>query len=156
MKKVLKFIKKHKLLVLLGILVVILIIFVAKLIFLFTDSDEVAIYGTRLETEDTVELDKSKTEKEIINKVNEQSDKTTVRVQGRIVNIMMDVKAEVSRDAAREAAVRALEAFSDDEKKYFDIQFFISKTGETEENKQFPIMGYKHHTKDGITWTKDR
>ena len=34
-----------------------------------------------------------------------------------------------------------------------DIQILINNKANTE---QFPIIGYKHHTKGGIAWNKDR
>ena len=40
-----------------------------------------------------------------------------------------------------------------EQKKYYDIQVFVQKSKETNE---FPIIGYKHHTKDSFSWTKDR
>ena len=36
---------------------------------------------------------------------------------------------------------------------YYDIQVFISKDND---DASFPIIGYKHKDKDGISWTKDR
>ena len=38
-------------------------------------------------------------------------------------------------------------------KNYYDIQFIIENDTNTAE---FPIIGYKHHTKPEISWTKDR
>ena len=41
----------------------------------------------------------------------------------------------------------------DNIKNYYDIQFIIENDTNTAE---FPIIGYKHHTKPEISWTKDR
>ena len=46
-----------------------------------------------------------------------------------------------------------IEQFSDAEKAYYDFQIFIKNVKNVE---QFPIVGYKHHGKDNISWTKDR
>jgi hypothetical protein len=46
--------------------------------------------------------------------------------------------------------------FSDEEKKFYDFQFFVEKTVEAGDKNQFPIIGYKHHASENITWTKDR
>ena len=48
---------------------------------------------------------------------------------------------------------KVIEKLSDKQKKYFDVQIFIKKSSKDE---KFPIIGYKHHNKDNITWTKDR
>ena len=68
----------------------------------------------------------------------------------------MSIKDEVNRDGAKAAAGKVLENLSKDQKEYYDIQVFISKTGKTEDAGQFPIIGYKHHVSEGYTWTKDR
>mgnify|MGYP006874657562 CR=1 FL=1 len=46
-----------------------------------------------------------------------------------------------------------LDEFKDNQKKFYDFQFFIDNESNTE---QFPIIGYKHRSIDSITWTKDR
>lgn len=41
-------------------------------------------------------------------------------------------------------------------KKYYDFQIFLKKSDKAENSKQFPVVGYKHHVRDEIRWTKDR
>ena len=67
----------------------------------------------------------------------------------------IDVKLNegVSVDTARSLASKTLDKLSDDEKAYYDIQFIIINESDTD---HFPIMGYKHHTKSAISWTKNR
>lgn len=153
MKKVLKFIKNHKLLFVLSILLIAVIIFSIYLYLIFTDNDETAIYGTRLDGEEKVEIDVNKSNKLVEEKVKDIVNNVTVRKQGRIVNVILTVKDEITRDVAKNYSNELLTAFTDDERGYYDFQIFVNKTNE---DAQFPIIGYKHHQKDAIRWTKDR
>lgn len=153
MKKVLKFIKNHKLLFVLSILLIAVIIFSIYLYLIFTDNDETAIYGTRLVGEEKVEIDVNKSNKLVEEKVKDIVNNVTVRKQGRIVNVILTVKDEITRDVAKNYSNELLTAFTDDERGYYDFQIFVNKTNE---DAQFPIIGYKHHQKDAIRWTKDR
>jgi vacuolar-type H+-ATPase subunit H len=73
----------------------------------------------------------------------------------------------VSIDEAKGIASESLGQFSDKVKKYYDIQFMIKKKDEEgrKETKvideettkeitiyEFPIMGYKNKTREGIVW----
>ena len=153
MKKILKFIKKHKLLLLFIILLIVAAVFAIKVFLIFTDTDETAIYGERLNGADYVELDVSKSNDKVKAKVGDLASGVTVRKQGRIINVIINLKDDVTRDAAKDISNQLLGEFSDKEKAYYDFQIFLNKTNE---DAQFPIIGYKHHTKAEIKWTKDR
>lgn len=153
MKKILKFIKKHKLLLLFVILLIVATVFAIKVFLIFNDKDETAIYGERLNGAGYVEIDTSKSTDKVKAKVGDLASGVTVRLQGRIVNIIINLKEEVTRDAAKDISNQLLGEFSDKEKAYYDFQIFLNKTNE---DAQFPIIGYKHHTKAEIKWTKDR
>ena len=147
-----KFIKKNKSTIV-GILVFILALAGIIAVKGVLSSDEgKAIYGTRLKGINEVKItDKQK--KEVENKLANDTDKVEVSVAGRIINILITAKEGTSLENAKKLGDKAVEAFSSAEKKYYDIQIFITN----EKNKaQFPIIGYRHHTKNTITWTKDR
>ncbi|MBR6949729.1 MAG: hypothetical protein IKH54_06075 [Bacilli bacterium] len=156
MKKVLNFIKKRKLLILLVILIILLIVFAIKIFAIFTDNEEGAIYGERLSGIKSVKVDTSKETDTIKAKIGESVKSISIRRQGRILNILITVNDDKSRDDSKNIAKDAVGELSDKIKEYYDIQLFISKDGDTEDKGQFPILGYKHHTKENITWTKDR
>lgn len=156
MKKFFNKMRKHKLLVLFAILMIIALICLIKLILIFTESDEVALYGNRLNGADKVEVKESTATKEVKSKIKDDIDSVKVRVQGRIVNIIINIKKETNRDKAKEISQAAIDTFSDGEKEYYDFQIFVSKKDDADDSGEFPIVGYKHHTKDGISWTKDR
>lgn len=147
-----KYIKKNKnIIVAFGVFTLVLIgIFFVKN--LFSPNESSVIYGNRLEGIKNVKIT-SKTINETKNKLNDETSNVEVRIAGRIVYIIMKAKEETSLDAAKELGVKSLEPFSEKEKKYYDFQIFIENDKNT---SQFPIIGYKHHTKESITWTKDR
>ena len=135
--KFIKYAKKNSSAVI-GISVFVLVIVALLLIknlFMFDESQ--AIYGTRLEGIDKVKvMDNQK--KDVQEKLSDSTKKVSVRVAGKTIQINITTNEDVSIDTAKE---------------YYDIQIFIQNKGNEE---QFPIIGYKQHTRDGITWTKDR
>lgn len=152
MKEILKFIKKNSRLIV-GIVIVVFLVIIAIMAknFFFPDDAE-AYYGTRLEGIDKVKITDKKKE-ELKEHFKDSSESITVRLQGRIIYLDVKVKEGVSVDTARELANKTLEKLSDDEKAYYDVQFIISNDKDTE---HFPIIGYRHHTKQAISWTKNR
>ena len=156
MKKFMDYVRKHKVLVLFIVLLILLAVFCIKMVLVFTDSDETAIYGDRLNGDDKVEIDVDKCSEKVKSKIGQQAKNVSVRVQGRIIIISISVNDDISRDAAKDLANQAVGEFSDDERAYYDFQIYASKEGDTEDKAQFPIIGYRHHTKDSINWTKDR
>ena len=152
MKNIFKFIKKHSHLIV-GIIIIafLLIIGIMAKNFFFPNEAE-AYYGTRLEGADKIKISDKKKE-ELKEEFKESSKSITVRIQGRIIYLDVKVKEDISVDKSRELSNKTLEKLSDDEKAYYDVQFIISNEKDTE---HFPIIGYKHHTKTAISWTKNR
>ena len=150
-----KFIKRHKgLIVALIVFILVFILFIMAYKFFFPD-EEKANYGDRLDGIEKVELTKADKDK-IIDSQKEISKSTTVRVQGRIIEVNISLNDSANRDQAKESAKKIPESLSEGQKGYYDIQIFVKKEAETEDKAQFPIIGYKHHTLADITWTKDR
>lgn len=143
------FIKRNK-----NIIIVLVVFFVGILLCvqlknILIPNEGAAVYGNRLEGK--VELDKDY--KDQVKKKAEGAKSVKTRVSGRIINITIEVGPDVSASAAKEYASKTLEAFTTEQKAYYDIQFFLTKEGDTE---HFPIMGYKIQDAEKITWTKDR
>ena len=147
-----KFVKKHiNAIVAIGVLVLIVVgLLLLKSIFFPNESK--AIYGTRLDGRNKVEITSDK-KNDIKEELSASAPTVEVRVAGRIVYIIAKVNGDVSLEAAKELGNKVLEKFSDKEKEYYDIQILIENDTNT---SQFPIIGYKHHTKEAIAWTKDR
>ena len=152
MKNIFKFIKKHSHKIVTIIIIIFLIIIGIMVKNFFFPDDAEAYYGTRLEGIEKVKIDDKKKES-LKENFKDSSKSISVRIQGRIIYVDVKLNDDVSRDTAKELSNKTLEKLSEDEKAYYDIQFMINN----EANKdQFPIIGYKHHTKTEIRWTKDR
>lgn len=147
-----KFFKKHKTLTL--IVLMIIAVLLAALIFRDTvNFDETtAIYGNRLEGMDAVKITKEQKSK-VQDALKDQATEVNVRVAGKLVNILIHTNGNIDLAGAKAMGPKALEAFTDEQKKFFDFQFLIDNS---ENQSQFPIIGYKQHSRDSINWTKDR
>ena len=132
-----------------AILVLLGIIFIKNTFFA---GESKAIYGNRLEGRKEVEISSS-TKDKVKKKVEDSAKSVSVRIAGRIIYISINTKDEVTLEAAKNLGKPILEEFSDKEKAYYDIQLLIQNDANA---AQFPIIGYKHHTKENFSWTKDR
>ena len=144
-----KFLKRNKNIIIALVIFFIGILLCVKIKNILVPNDGAAVYGNRLDGK--VEISKN-----LKNDISSKIDSATevdIRVSGRIINVTLTLPSDVSKDAAKEFAKKSLDAFSTDEKSYYDIQFFLVKKDETE---GFPILGYKIQNADNITWTKDR
>ena len=147
-----KFIKKHiNAIVGLGVILLVIIgLLILKDIFYPTENK--AIYGTRTEGVKKNPI-KDEQKNAIIAAFNEKANSTTIRIAGRIIYIDVKLNGETSRDEAKNISATSLGQLPDNIKNYYDIQFIIENDTNTAE---FPIIGYKHHTKPEISLTKDR
>ncbi len=144
--------KKDKVIIILLVLLAILVIILGLMLSDY-NVDNKALYGDRLNGIKSVKISKSKLS-EIDDNVESsgQVEKVETYVQGRIINSEIFIKNEVSRDDAKNLSVKVLEKLSDDEKKFYDVQIFIDK----DDDATFPIIGYRHHNKQDVSWTLDR
>ena len=150
-----KYIKKNKLTVFIIAIFVIVVIVGGYLYNILFASGRSGIYGNRLDGIDEVEIS-DKQYKSIKSKLeeNENVTKVTTDLKGKIVNIIITVKDEVTKDVAKTIAADSLTEFDEDQLKFYDIQIFVKK--DNEELNDFPIIGYKQNGKEGLTWSKDR
>ncbi|MBQ2640332.1 MAG: hypothetical protein IJF92_06215 [Bacilli bacterium] len=148
------FIKKNKFTVLAVVVFLILILLLVQIKNIFFPNEEKAIYGNRLEGSSSVKISDSK-KKFIENNITSDgiANKASVRVSGRIIEVMITVESETSVDVAKELTDKILDTLNKSEEHYYDVQVFINKS---EETSNFPIIGYKHHKKKHFAWTKNR
>lgn len=151
-----KLIEKHKSLFIVGsfalILLIVMIIACLKM-FIFSSSDK---YGHRLDgIEDVViSSDTYKKVKDSI-KENTEVEDVSVRLQGKIVYTTITYTKETSIDKAKEIATASLKNYSSEEIAYYDYSFILTQDfEETDEEKHFIVMGYKHPEIETIGWTK--
>lgn len=146
-----KFIKRNKNIIITLVVFFALILLCVQIKNILFPNDGVAVYGNRLDGK--VELSDNLDNK-IKKSLSEDVTKVKVRVSGRIINITITIGDEVSKDNAKSYATKALESLTEEEKKYYDVQFYLIK--KTETATDFPIIGYKIPSAENITWTKDR
>lgn len=150
--KIFSFIKKNSSAVL-GITILVLIIVAMLLIKnLFMYDENKAIYGSRLDGLEKYQVSSEQIDK-MKKKVSESSKKVEVKISGKIIDVIIDANDDVNLESAKKMGQDILEEISDDQKNVYDYQVYVKN----EKNKsQFPIIGYKHHSKENISWTKDR
>lgn len=154
-------IKRHKGLVIVGTLTLILIIimFIICSRMIFTTGE--TVYGQRLNG--LVKLDKSVT-KEIIEEAKEinEVENITIRTQGKIIYTTITFKEGTKLDKAKEIASKTLEKYSDEVIGYYDFGYFLQENiveteEEAEESKKgFTAVGTKHPDIESISWTKNK
>ncbi|MBP3800340.1 MAG: hypothetical protein ILA19_05110 [Bacilli bacterium] len=146
------FMKKKKIIIALFILIIMVFGLCIAYEKIFANNN--GKYGNRLEGIEKVSI-KAKQKKEI--KKNIESLKISSKVElyltGRIVKVIVTVKDDTGLDKAKETYAKLVEKLTDEQKKYFDIQVFLNKK---EKDDSFPTIGYKHHNKDNVSWTKGR
>lgn len=110
-------------------------------------------YGNRLDG-----IDKVKFDNDVFDGVKIEiedtglTEKSSIRLQGKIVYTTIELKSDTSKDKAKEIAAATLDNYTEDELKYYDFSFFLkwaSEEGDT------VITGNKHHNLDSITWTNN-
>ncbi len=153
MKKLKDFYKTNRVFVILmGVSIFCVTLIVGAFVFYFFNQSSGSVYGNRLNGLEAVEI----TNKQI-NKIkdfieeDENIDKATVRIQGKIVYINYFIK-ESKITAAKNLAIESLDLLETDQKDAYDISFAIG-LAEDKENSLFPIMGYKKSDNTIISWT---
>ena len=144
-----KFLKRNKNIIIALVIFFIGILLCVKIKNILVPNEGAAVYGNRLDGK----IEISKNLKSDISSKIDSATSVDIRVSGRIINVTLTLPTDVSKDAAKEFAKKSLEAFTEDEKSYYDIQFYLVKK---EEAEGFPIIGYKIQNAEKITWTKDR
>ena len=149
-----RYLKEHKVIVaaVIFMLIIIVIAFLVKQAF-FSNSGN-AVYGNRLDGIENVKVD-SNQKNDIIKNFEEDSavKQAKYKLQGKIINIIITVNDDVGIDTAKKLTSKILDKLDDNQKNFYDIQIFIKKDNDASD---FPIIGYKHHTKQDFSWTKDR
>ena len=154
MKNVVKFLKKNKrtVIVIICCLVLTIILFALKLTFFPNEAK--AIYGdrlnglneTRIKNSDLEQIESNLKEKEGIEKI-------STSTSGRILNVIITVKEDVSLESVKSFPDEIDKALDESQKKAYDVQVFIKKN---KEDDKFPVLAYRHQGGDHYSFTKDR
>ncbi len=139
------------------IILIVILILLLGLIFIYrflspnTGKNE---YGDRLKGIEKVEITKQ-TQKKYVDELeeNEKVKKASVDIKGRLINIIITLNSDVSRDKSKELANESLKFFEEEELSYYDIQVYLKS--DDSKNKDYPIIGYKHKSKDKLVWSNN-
>lgn len=146
-----KFIKNHKLLVVFILLLVICIGLAVFLLNQLINNNKDGEYGDRLKGIEKVEISE-KQENNIEKEIAKEELVTNVKynLQGRLVNVTLKIKDEKEIDSVKEIGNKILTYFDEKQLSYYDIQILVNS--DNKESEKYPIIGYKHKTRDTINW----
>lgn len=149
------FIKRHKFkLILLVIFLVVFAVALYVLIGLLYPDNRKNEYGNRLlGIEDVKISEQSITEIKDKIESNEFVNSTKYSLNGKLINFIIDVKADTDKNSSKGVVNNIIEVFSDEVKKFYDIQVII--TEDKEESISYPIFAYKHKSRDTFVWTNN-
>ena len=157
-----KFIKNHKtefiLLVTVGLILLVSVIMFLVVWFQGTNNK----YGDRLNGIEKVEL-KDGYMKSLLSKIKEEKEyviEDSYNLEGRLLSVSVKVKSYTDKNETKKIGDIIKENLKEDELSFYDIQLYISfeeddKKEENEENKVYPIIGYKHKTNDSFVWSNN-
>ena len=150
-----KFYKKHSNVVNIGGLIIIGCVLIYGIVGFFNDNTSAPLYGNRLDGIRKVEIKKGRLKSmgEDLAK-EEKISEAKVELEGKIIMVNVVVENDTSIDEAKKEATTITKHLEKDELKFYDIEIFVSKEDEKQNN--FPIIGHKKADKDDFSWTKNR
>lgn len=151
MKNFVKLVKKHKRVsIVVGIILIIIILFFLLKGWFFPDFSK-SLYGDRLDGIENVPIeDKQVTEIEDKIKENDFVESVDYRLQGRLVNVEVEVSKDADKTKVKELANVLLDTFTTEQKEYYDLQIFISSS-----DYEINYIGYKHKTSEAFVWSNN-
>lgn len=151
MNEVKKFVKKNKKLsIIIGVILGIVILFFLLKGWVFPDISK-SLYGNRLDGISKVPIEKNQIS-DLKSALTKESFVANVsyELKGRLINIEVDVQNGADGAKAKELGKTALASFTEEQKKYYDIQIFL-----TSSDYSINYIGYKHKTSDEFIWTNN-
>lgn len=150
MKKLKKFWKENRVLMVLAIILVIclIVMLVVAITYFYGSSDNV--YGNRLEVTEKVPLN-TKLLDDISQamQLKENVGEVSVTNKGKIVYINIKFSTATEMEKAKKIAEEAVTMFNEDELEVYDIQFTIASGG-NESFKAYTLMGARNSSGSGI------
>lgn len=148
------FVKKNKFKVIIFAVLVLLAIFTLFTIkeFVFPN-DKKDLYGNRLDGIEDVQISKERFE-QMIQEIesNEFVVNSKYNIQGRIINVIVEVKNDTDEIKAKALSEKFISNFEPKELDYYDFQFFLVSDKESE---RYPFIGYKHKTSLNFKWSNN-
>lgn len=150
MKGIKNFINKHKKGCIIALVTFIILVLAFFTIFFVIPSFGNNNYGNRLDDIENHKISSSSiTEIKDNIQSKEGVNKVTYHREGKILNFTINVSSTTKLEDAKEYASNILDGISKKNKKYYDIQIFLTTDDDSE---IYPTAGYKHKTSDEIVW----
>lgn len=147
-----KKLKENKLLLAVIIMAAIIVISIITVIIMITSGGGHDEYGNRLSGIENYAVGENQISdlKSTISSFDSVKN-VDYRLQGRVVNITIELDNNIALDTAKEYANKTLEYFDEDQKGFYDIQVFLTTK---EESETYPVIGYKNKTSNELVWKK--
>lgn len=112
-------------------------------------------YGDRLDGIEAAIISENK-KSEVANSIKEGKNvkDATVTITGKIIYIRIAFEAGADLDTSKSIAVKSLEQFSEEEKKFYDVHFTLVSE-KTDTNEGFTIMGAKNVNGTNLIWNNN-
>lgn len=149
-----KLIKENKVLFVLSIIILVSLICIGVGLISYFYSEDGDKYGNRLDGIENYPISENISE-DIRSLYESGVESLNVDIRGKVVYVIMDVSAGVSKVDAQSMATRALEKFTDEQKSFYDISFLITCKSNTEETTMYPMQGMKNSENPQIVWTNN-
>ncbi|MDE6141103.1 MAG: hypothetical protein K2G03_00730 [Bacilli bacterium] len=104
-------------------------------------------YGTRLDDIDSYPVSSELAQLETFYKESDGVKKATVRLQGKIIYVSVEVDAKLTVDEMQNIATESLTKLTEEQKSYYDLQFTFNRDGLA------PYSGSKASSRTVITWS---
>lgn len=149
-------IKKHKkLAIAIGVSLILLIIIIAFFAMLLIGGSSNK-YGNRLDGIEEVEITNDELDTITIEMKEKEGVKdASVRIQGKIINVILTFNSDIDSSKAKEIATSTLESFSEEQLNFYNVQYFLTRESTGEEDTPYVVTGNKHPSKESIGWTNN-
>ena len=150
------FISRHKFATFTVVMFLILIVLGVALFRFLVPNYELDEYGNRCDKSNKYKIEESKiNEMKDSIKENENVNSIDYLSQCSLIDVTINIKDEMEKDAAKELAKQVVTYFSEDQKGVYDIQITI--ISDNDESEKYPIMGTKHKTRveDTLVWSNN-
>lgn len=148
-KKFKKFYKNNRIYCILMIISILCILLIGtSVIVYFVAQSNTSPYGDRLEEIGEHELGSTLSDLETFYKEQTGVNNATVRLQGKIIYVTVDVADDIKNEEIQNITTSSLEKIGEENRNYYDIQFIFTRPSYN------AFFGSKISTNTNITWSK--
>ena len=145
------FLKNNKFIIVAIAIFLVIVLLLVQVKNIFFPQRANALYGDRLKGIEEVKITEKDQGKIKSTLESDGGIKTaTVRTSGKTLEVIITVNDDVSLDTAKPYVNKILEACSDEQKSYYDMQVIVKS--DSEESEVYPIIGAKHKTSTSFIW----